>query len=85
MLQHVKRSLGRTFVSLSYHQHFAVLVQELLVHVEQHLRRFSLTTQQGLGIIQRKITFLCIRLYSLAHIHYCQDLALESRLLKFRS
>lgn len=60
MLQHVKRSLGRTFVSLSYHQHFAVLVQELLVHVEQHLRRFSLTTQQGLGIIQRKITFLCI-------------------------
>lgn len=82
---HVKRSLGRTFVSASYHPHFAVLVQELLVYVERHLRRFSSTMQQGLGIIPRKITSLCIWLYSLAHIHYCQDLALESSLLKFRS
>lgn len=36
-------------ISASSCQHFAVPVQELLVHVEQHHRRFSFMMQQGLG------------------------------------
>lgn len=46
-------------ISASSCQHFAVPVQELLVHVEQHHRRFSFMMQQGLGKHSEKNSFSC--------------------------
>lgn len=49
--------LTRKNVSASSHQHFAVLVQKLLVYVEQQRKRFSFMTQQGLSNYSEKMHF----------------------------